>query len=407
MKNLRHISENPHLAPQVKVLQFATGYVSDEFPGIATVIDDSFDEEYDSEFEGALNLEPEDYLPDDIFARLLCFRNHRQPWFPASWDWTPCHIHFADTVEKYAITYQKQGVIEFLAKTMSKLHSLHSIEYKADYFPASFEDLRDDIMEAMEEQGAECWEEPAVDRQAMDVNGVDMILCALATGSVRLKHLSIPVPAASFHAIATHTSPEIVRKVLASVESLRIDEAICPAFYRHLNTAQKVILSSSNSPELRLMSWVAWPTAPIVQRASENNADDARNWITAIPPDMAFPSIHKLDLCDSIIPFNGMNAPFDQNFLDYLKKIGGTLKTLSFRVTFYSNWAALIRFLATSPDISLQDLIILYKDRTVGSLIHEAPTKEALYQAAQVVSIEPPTFKEHLEKRWASKKLVD
>lgn len=407
MKNLKAISENAELAPHVKNFQFATGFLDDEFPGRQMVLGmlEDFDLDDDDD-DDEMMLDPEEYLDDDLLSRLYCFRNHIGYWFADAWKWTPCMAHHAaGTLEEYATSTQKQGIVDFLAKTFSKFPTIHTVEYKEENFPEAFRDIHKDIMDSVLEGNLEFEWYPTEDQVAIDILGVDILLQALAKGDIPVRNISIPVPAMYCHTLATHTSPDVLRRVFMTVETLRVEQSNGGPYGHHLGPSQELILTAANAPKLQHLQWRRWHPNP---GTSPTWLRHIPGWMTLTPPVGDYPPLRYLELPVGFTDFEA-GISFDETFFVFLSRVGETLKILSLALSYGMNWIELVQFLATSPNMSLEQLKVHVTTSGRSGLDtffknREVPPKDLVKQAAQNTTFTPSQFKTWMHKKWAPKR---
>jgi hypothetical protein len=404
MKNLKAISEHGELAPYVTSLCLMTGWISPTFPGAVDLIDSDYNESEDS--DDPIFVEEEEYLPDELYSRLMCFRHHTKYWFAAAWDWTPCMTQRVGTTEEFEVSAQKQSVTEYLSATMSKFANLGAIQYKPDQMPQKFRDLHADIVRAKEAHGdlGIFWSING-EQRAINLIGIDILLRAIAAGDVRVKNLSIEVPAMTCHGLATYTPFAIVQKAFAPVEILRVDTAETNHHFTegHLSPENEVPLTSDHLPNLKCLEWNGW-----FPFAEENplHWKPLQDWMRHKAPSGSCPPLRHLNLLSVWTPHVWGERTFDDGFFAFLTKLGGTLKTLSLTIHRRLHWHQLINFLATSPDLSLDVLNLTLhcysseENLDISLQGREIPSKELVFQSAHTVTIKPDRFEAWLEKRW-------
>lgn len=377
MKNLRSIAENVNLALYVTHLKLTAGFIAENFPHVQFTEDDE-------------QIDTEDYMNEDLVRRTLEYRINKKSWFAEAWAWSPCMPHKAKgTLEEYATNSQIQLVVDFLVTTLTKFNNVHGVTYKEDRVPADFQDVLRDIIEAAEGKGAD-WEDfPSDDGSAMNILGLDIVLRALAKANVTVKELDIPIPAIYCRTIATFTSPAVVQKVLANVQSLRMQMSAKDDFIHHLKAQQELMLTSSTAPKLKSLRY--------------DGCSDGL-WPNQSPePLTAYPPIQHLHLHELGIPLNDL-------FFSFLSGISHTLKTLTLSMNLSFDWVQLMQFLAKSPDISLERVVIVHDDFFKSTCFKGLafPIKDAIYAAAKTVVFYPPdgAFNKWLEKQITAKESV-
>ncbi|KAF2123009.1 hypothetical protein BDV96DRAFT_561835 [Lophiotrema nucula] len=392
MSNLKAISKSAELAPFVASLQCCVGYVSNLYPGIQPNLD--WDDEFAFNEEDEFRY-PEEYLDDELFGRLCCYRHHTRVWFDDAWDWTPCTEHSTDSLQSYASDASKGSIIAILAQTLKKFENLRAVKYNAFQMPVSFRKLHNDIVDSMAAEDMDILEESYEDDAAgVDILGVDILLRGLAAGDVALKTLSIPVPAMFCQTVATYTDSSVLQKVLKSVEDFNPRSFCDRQFSHHLNKTKELVLSASEAPNLRNLEWEGW-------HASAKHWS-IKDWMTIKTSKSAGPPLHSLHL------YGGGGDVFDDNFFAFLSSVGTTLKLLKILMPFAMHWDELISFLATSEDVSLDKLVVTCKwpfnrPEHMPRTDFRVPPKHLVSQAAQEVVLEPDVFKNFMETKWAPK----
>jgi hypothetical protein len=163
----------------------------------------------------------------------------------------------------------------------------------------------------------------------------------------------------------------------------------------------EILITRENLPNLTFLQWNGW--LPFAEADPEDLYSPVPTWMHHEITD-SLPPIKHLDLLSVWGP-SIYGVSFDRGFFNFLTKIGGTIKTLSARINFSLNWNRLIKFLAESPEVTLDRLDIELQCRTFGDLDkgfwgQEIPSKELLFRAAGAVIVRPTVFETWLETRW-------
>ncbi|KAF2262976.1 hypothetical protein CC78DRAFT_618067 [Lojkania enalia] len=395
MDNLKAISEHAVLVAHVTKLAFTVGHLSSLVPGTQEML--VYDSE-DSDCKASIQMtevEPEEYLDAELLGGVECFRRHQTYWFAEAWRWCPCMDYMTDTLAVYAAKTQKQGVVNFLAETLSKFDHLHSIEYRELMYPEKFMPLWREIMEAMNYIGIKFARPYSPDEAAMDINGIDILLNALVAGDVVVKDLSMGIPAMYCHSIATYTDPTVLQKVLRNVETLKALPLLDAHFSHHLGKDFELVLTSQNAPKLQELTLVGWVADP-------GSSHDIPSWMSReTVPNSELAPLRVLKLGHS------HGKMIDHHFFDFLSAVGSTLRVLTVDIGFQLDWKQLIEFLVTSVVVSLDKLKItgpkISNPKNSPCDVRAVPPKELLYQAAQDVVVAPKKFDEWLQSKWLPK----
>ncbi|KAF2659665.1 hypothetical protein K491DRAFT_712446 [Lophiostoma macrostomum CBS 122681] len=406
MENLKNISENKDLAPYVTSLCFITGWVSPSFPGPVELVASDLDpNDYDS--DDIEFIEEDDYLPSEVFGRLMDYRLSTSYWFTEAWKWTPCTTQAVGTMLERVVNASKQCVVDFLSTMISNFVNLRTVQYKPDQLPHDFRDLHSDILEARADHGdLNGFYSIYGEQRAVNLVGMDILFRAIAAGDIRLKCLSVEVPAMTCHALATYTPAAIVQKAIASVEILRVDtcDMARHGSEHHLVQENEISLTTDCLPNLKLLEWNGW--LPFAEENTLDHMPLLPSWMIHKAPTASCPPLRHLSLLSVWTPHIWRERTFDDSFFAFLAKIGQTLKTMTLEIFSRVKWHQLIEFLASSPDVSLDVLEIqLHICAPKNNLDRyfegqKVPSKEILFQTAQTVTLKPDTFEAWLEKRW-------
>jgi hypothetical protein len=337
----------------------------------------------------------------DLFKRLMRYRQSVE-WLGWYCNTSRSHRSVESGVEEAVLSIQKQCLIDFLAATLSRFPNLRVIRYEPDKAAHGSKLFHTEVAEAMERfsGGTSRMDQ---EHHTIDMIGIDILISALAAGEVKIRDLSIHVPFTTCDSLITYTHPEIVRKVFAHIETLRINTqnmAIQRYKYR-LPQKNEILITRENLPNLTFLQWNGW--LPFAEADPEDLYSPVPTWMHHEITD-SLPPIKHLDLLSVWGP-SIYGVSFDRGFFNFLTKIGGTIKTLSARINFSLNWNRLIKFLAESPEVTLDRLDIELQCRTFGDLDkgfwgQEIPSKELLFRAAGAVIVRPTVFETWLETRW-------
>ncbi|KAF2653144.1 hypothetical protein K491DRAFT_680744 [Lophiostoma macrostomum CBS 122681] len=373
MQHLEAVARHTEIRPYMTSLCLTTGYVSPHVCAIKA----------------------------DLFRRLLRYRNSVS-WMTHRYERLRTHRNLESGMEEVVVRIQRQSLVDFLAVTISRFTNLRSIRYEPDKAIHNFKPFYTDVAEAMETFSGDTYL-MREEHHTMDIIGVDILISSLAAGGVKVRDLSVYVPFTTCRSLITYTNSEIVRQVFAHVDTLRIN-TLNMAFQRYkyyLPRENEVLLTRENLPKLTYLEWDGW--LPFAEAEANDLHSPVPRWmhhdIAGSPP-----PIKHLDLLSMWGPLM-YGVSFDGGFFNFLAKIGGTVKTITAKINFSLNWYQLIKFLAESPEVTLDCLDIELQCRTFcdmdkGFWGQEIPSRELLFQAAEVVTVRPEIFETWLKAHW-------
>ncbi|KAF2797993.1 hypothetical protein K505DRAFT_372036 [Melanomma pulvis-pyrius CBS 109.77] len=364
MENFRNIAKSKDIALHITYLNLTTGFIAENFP-------------HEQFTKDNVQILPEDYMTDDLISRTLEYRTNKRCWFADAWSWTPCMPYRGseNTAEEYATFIQIPLVTDFLATVLSKFNNLRRVTYKENSVPADFQDVYRDVIKAAQGKGAQWRDLSSKNGSALNILGLDIVLRALVKANVAVKELDIPIPMMYTDLIFTFTPPPVLQKVLANVQFLRIELAPKDDFIHHLKFLPGFMLTSDSAPKLKSLRY----------RGSLDGALVTQDGVLVTQLLMECPPIQDLHLYEC-------EVPLISTFFSYMSKISRTLRTLTVYFITGSDWVHLINFLAASPDISLEKLVLIHNDFK-GSFFKELPVqiREAVFGAAPTVIFYPPS----------------
>ncbi|KAF2726943.1 hypothetical protein EJ04DRAFT_557692 [Polyplosphaeria fusca] len=402
MSNLWKISQNGHLSPHIKYLRFAVGHIPRTWPIVRSEMYDSDMDGYGMELDEIIHVA--DVLDEGTMDSLHHWKYHVEYWFAEVWEWTPCYEHSLDSMEYVATSAQRKAIVDVLATLLLKFNNLEFVKYVACTFPEAFRATKFKILEEIDEAQDDMsvltvMEPHGADITAMDILGVNILLCAISTADLKVPSLAIPVPYHYCQTLAMYTPRDIIEKVFASVEHLETYQLPDAVFDHHLNNNQEFILTSALAPKLKSLDWGFWFNDP-------GASAQMPTWATVTASAGNYAPLTHLTLGAVT---NAHCPSYHPSFFNFLSKFGPTLKFLELRKPTLYPWSELVEFLASSTDLSLDRLTLDFNGLSFVHVLAKVSSKDFvkehhLYQAAEKIVIVPHNVKICVEERFKSRR---
>jgi hypothetical protein len=317
------ISAKKELTPYVKELEFGCGYVPKWFPGPMVRYDD--DEDYDEDDEDTWDREPpwigpEEYLGPNSLDELRRAQSAAQ--IAHAPVWSPREGGSTDGV------LETKVLVENLTSMLTCFPSLHSVGFCAYFLPPIYNDIYEYLHETdvfdLAYNGNVDLEDWYGEQRRLDSVGLNILLQALASDQVPVRHLEIPVKDLWHTSFCSPTSFEAMRRVLSKLTSLDIERLnLDGSRSRHAIATRTMYLEDEETPILECLRLCMW-------RRDDSGLEAYSRPTRALPQ---FPQLKRLAIYWLEIPHHGLE--------DLIRNIRGSLRILElvYEPYFSNPWA--------------------------------------------------------------------